>query len=256
MSDVQAAREGLPPALPRSPDGWAFFLDIDGTLIDIAATPDSVVVPSDLPPLLAGVAQGAGGALALVTGRDMATVDGLFAPFRLPVGAVHGALIRGTAGEVAGDAPHPGLAEVRRRLEPFAAEHPAALIEDKGTAIAVHFRADPALEGEARETVEAAVAASGPGLTVQPGKMVFEIRPAGANKGLALRILMQDDAFRGRRPVAVGDDLTDEAMFVAALDAGGLALRVGAPPAQGSAAEVAFAGPEDVRRWLALLAAA
>ena len=254
MSDVQAAREGLPPALPRSCDGWAFFLDIDGTLIDIAATPDAVVVPPGLPPLLAAVCKGSGGALALVTGRDMATVDGLFAPFRLPVGAVHGALIRGTAGEVSGDAPHPGLAEVRRLLEPFAAENPAALIEDKGTAVAVHFRTDPCLESRARETVEAAVAAAEPGLTVQPGKMVFEVRPAGADKGLALRTLMQDDAFLGRRPVAVGDDLTDESMFAAALEAGGLALRVGPPPGSGSVAEPVFATPEDVRRWLADLA--
>jgi trehalose 6-phosphate phosphatase len=254
MSDVQAAREGLPPALPRSSDGWAFFFDIDGTLIDIAATPDAVVVPPELPPLLAAVCKGSGGALALVTGRDMATVDGLFSPFRLPVGAVHGALIRGADGAVTGDAPHPALAEVRRHLEAFAAAHPLVLIEDKGTALAVHFRTDPAAEGAARAAVDAAVAAAGPELAVPPGQMVFEVRPAGANKGLALRALMQDDAFEGRRPVAVGDDLTDESMFAAALAAGGLALRVGPPPDSGSIAQSVFATPEDVRRWLAALA--
>lgn len=253
MSDAQTAPPGLSPALPRSRDGWAFFLDIDGTLIDLAATPDAVTVPSDLPPLLAAVCEGAGGALALLTGRDMTTVDLLFSPYRLPVGAVHGALIRDPAGTVAGNAPHPALAEVRDRLAEFAAARPAVIVEDKGTAIAVHYRTDPSLEAEARAVVTAAVTAAGPGLAVQPGKMVLEVRPAGWDKGRALRAFMEDAAFKGRRPVAVGDDLTDEPMFDAALDAGGIALRVGPAPEGGSAGRPAFAEPAAVRRWLAAL---
>ena len=248
------SRSALLPALPRTRDGWAFFLDIDGTLLDIAPTPDAVVVPSDLPPLLASVCEGAGGALALLTGRDVLTVDALFAPHKFPVGAVHGAMIRDPSGAVTGGPPHPGIAEVRRRLEPFVARNPAVLIEDKGNAIAVHFRASPELEPEAAAVVSAAVADVGPDLTVQPGKMVLEVRPAGFDKGKALRALLQDGAFRGRRPVAVGDDLTDESMFRAAIDEGGVALRVGPPPAGGSAAEPAFARPADVRLWLAALA--
>ena len=247
-------RPDLSPSLPRTRDGWAFFLDIDGTLIDIAPTPDAVVVPSDLPPLLASVCEGAGGALALLTGRDVLAVDSLFAPYKFPLGAVHGALIRDPSGAVIGSPPHPGIAEVRRRLEPFIAANPAALVEDKGNAIAVHFRAAPDLEAEAMAVVSAAVAAVGPDLTLQPGKMVVEVRPAGFDKGKALRALLQDAAFRGRRPVAVGDDLTDESMFRAAIDEGGVALRVGPPPGSGSAAEPVFAAPADVRLWLAALA--
>jgi trehalose 6-phosphate phosphatase len=240
--------------LPVSPDGLAFFLDIDGTLIDIAPSPDAVVVPGDLPDLLGRLCDRTGGALALLTGRDVATIDRLFAPLRLPVGAVHGSLLRDASGRLLGDPPDPALPGIRSRLAAFVARHPLALLEDKGNAVAIHFRADPALEPLAEAAVRDAMAAADGGLTLQPGKMVFEIRPAAADKGAALGAFMQSPAFAGRRPVSVGDDLTDESMFAAALALGGLALRVGDPPESAqSAATTAFAGPADVRRWLAAL---
>lgn len=239
--------------LPPSPDGLAFFFDIDGTLIDIAATPDAVVVPEGLPALLGRLTERTGGAMALLTGRDVATVDRLFAPVRLPVGAVHGALLRDASGGIIGDPPDPALAGVRNRLAAFVAAHPGALLEDKGVALAVHFRADPALAPLAEAAVKDALAGAGPSLAVQPGKMVFEVRPAAADKGEALAAFMRSPAFSGRRPVAVGDDLTDESMFVEARRDGGLAFRVGAAAGPGSAAEPAFATPADVRRWLVAL---
>jgi len=243
-----------PGDLPRSAAGLALFLDIDGTLIDIAPTPDSVVIPPGLPAMLAALHERTGGALALLTGRDLMTVDAMFAPFRLPVGAIHGALLRDGDGRVAGAPPHPALDAVRRRLETFATERPTALVEDKGNAIAVHFRLDPSLAGETEAVVRAAAAEAGEGLSVQPGKMVFEIRPSGADKGRALAAFMGLPAFRGRRPVAVGDDLTDESMFRVALETGGLALRVGVPPAGGrSVAQRGFDGTAAVRDWLATL---
>lgn len=252
----------MPPApdapllLPASVDGVALFLDIDGTLIDLALTPDSVVVPPDLPPLLAALGAQTAGALALLTGRDLLTVDRLFAPFHLPVGAVHGAVVRDGAGRIVADPPHPDLPLVQRRLEAFAADHPAALVEEKGTAVALHFRLDPELGPAAEAAVREAIAEAGPGLTIQPGKMVFEIRPAVADKGTALVAFMREQAFQGRRPVAIGDDLTDESMFRAAVAEGGAAFRVGPPPPPtlATVAVPAFAAPADVRLWLAGLA--
>lgn len=245
-------------ALPHSLEGWAFFLDIDGTLIEIAPSPDAVVVPPGLPDLLARLSARTGGAMALLTGRDIATVDRLFAPARLPVGAVHGALLRDASGRIIGDPPDPALAGVRSRLAAFVAAHPAALLEDKGIAVAMHFRADPELAPDAEAAVRAAVAAAGGSLVVQPGKMVFEVRPAGADKGAALAAFMRSPGFAGRRPMAVGDDLTDESMFAAAVTLGGRALRVGTPAegAPPSAADTAFAAPADVRGWLSALVGA
>ena len=248
-------REGLAPwhtAVPRSADGWAFFLDIDGTLIDIAATPDGIDVPPDLAPMVALLWKRAGGAMAFLTGRSIPMVDELFAPYYLPVGAIHGSLIRHISAPVEGAPAHPGLPEVRRMLAPFIAAHPAALLEDKGTAVAVHFRLDPSLEEKAEAAVRAAVAGFGDGLAVQPGKMVFEVKPVGSDKGTALGAFMASPPFQGRRPVAIGDDVTDESMFRAAVAAGGIALRVGAPRGE-TAAITAFTDAESVRRWLVTL---
>lgn len=248
-------RDGLAPwhtAIPRSADGWAFFLDIDGTLIDIAPTPEGIDVPPDLAPTAARLWKRAGGALAFLTGRSIPMVDQLFAPYYLPVGAIHGSLIRHIAEPVAGEPPHPALPEVRRMLAPFIAAHPAALLEDKGTAVAVHFRLDPSLEEKAEAAVRAAVAGFGDALAIQPGKMVFEVKPVGSDKGTALAAFMQSAPFAGRRPVAVGDDVTDESMFRAAVAAGGVALRVGAPRGE-TAAITAFTDAESVRRWLTTL---
>lgn len=237
--------------LPTSADGWAFFLDIDGTLIDIAPTPDGVVVPPDLPGVLDGLFARTDGALALLTGRGLDTIDRLFAPTRLPAGAIHGSQIRYPDGTVVVPPPSPALAGIRERLAGFVAAHPGALLEDKGTAVAVHFRSDPALHDAAEAEVREA-AAAGEDLIVQPGKMVFEIRPAQADKGHALATLMTNPAFEGRRPLAIGDDVTDESMFAAAQRLGGDAFRVGTAE-KGSIARTAFETPTDVRRWLSSL---
>lgn len=237
--------------LPESTDGWAFFLDIDGTLIDIAPTPDAVIVPPGLPAMLGRLCGQTGGALALLTGRGIATVDRLFAPVRLPIGAIHGTEIRFPDGEIAASPHVPALAGIRRRLTDFVAAHPGALFEDKGSAVAVHFRTDPALQGAVEREVRAAAEAAG-GLVVQPGKMVFEVRPAGASKGHALAAFMAHAAFAARRPLAIGDDVTDESMFAAALRLGGCALRVGAAETD-SVATVKFRDPAAVRRWIARL---
>jgi trehalose 6-phosphate phosphatase len=235
--------------LPTSADGWAFFLDIDGTLVDIAPTPDGVVVPPDLPGLLDRLLARTSGAVALLTGRGLDTIDRLFAPTRLPAGAIHGSQIRYPDGAVVVAPPAPALAGIRQRLAAFVAGHPGALLEDKGTAVAVHYRSVPALHDAVEAEVREAAAAGGEDLIVQPGKMVFEIRPAHADKGHALATLMANPPFEGRRPLAIGDDVTDETMFAAARRLGGDALRVGTA-GKGSIARNAFATPTDVRRWL------
>ena len=249
MAEKRAANA----ALPISPDGLAFFLDVDGTLIDIADTPDAVAVPAELPGVLAELSTRTGGAVALVSGRAIATLDRLFSPARLRAAGVHGAEIRPADGKtetVAG----PGLDSVRPQLVALGRRHPRLLIEDKGPAIAVHYRADPdlatAVEAALREMV-----AGHDDLHVQPSKMVFEVRPAGVDKGRALETFMQTPPFAGRLPLAVGDDLTDESMFAAARRLGGMAVKVGAGSGD-SAADARLDDPDAVRAWLATLVAA
>ncbi len=239
--------------LPATPDGWAFFLDVDGTLIDIAETPDGVVVPPELPKLLADLSARTGGAVALVSGRAIATLDRLVAPARLAAAGVHGAEMRFADGHrenLGGDA----LADVRPQLVALGRKHPALIIEDKGPAVAVHYRAEPAL-GPTIQSALADIVSARPALHVQPGKMVFEVRPAGADKGRALGIFMQRPPFAGRRPLAVGDDLTDEHMFAIADQLGGRGVKVGADSDE-SAAPTRLADPATVRAWLADLVSA
>jgi trehalose 6-phosphate phosphatase len=248
MTCISNSRDSrLPRPLDLAHD--ALFLDIDGTLLDIAPTPDAVEVPAGLPATLCRLAERLGGALALLSGRDVSTVDRLMAPARLAVAGLHGAQLRLPDGTLQEAAPPPELEPVRAALTAFVDARPGLLLEDKGAAVAVHFRAAPALEDEVAAEVRRLIAAAGPVLTLQSGKMVAEIRPAGGDKGSALRRFMELPPFLGRRPVAVGDDWTDETAFVAAGEAGGRSLRVGRVDRPTAAQEV-VASPAALRAWI------
>lgn len=237
--------------LPRRADGWAFFLDFDGTLVEIADTPDGVVVPRDLAAELTRVAARADGALAVVSGRTVATLGRLLAPAQLAAAGVHGAELRLPDGErLASGAPD--LTRVRAGLEDFAVAHPGVLVEDKGVAVALHYRRAPHVAAAAIAAAEAAARDSHGALEVQHGKMVVEVRPAGADKGRALGTFMMHAPFAGRRPIAIGDDVTDEAMFATARTFGGMAVRVG-PANEPTAASLHIADPAALRAWLATL---
>ncbi len=244
----------IPPFdLPSRIDGWSVLLDVDGTLIDLAPTPEAVVIPPTMPRTLRALFDGSGGAISLVTGRTIETIDRLFAPERLPVAGVHGFEIRFGDGSAQVHPAPPALATVRPELARFVEINPGLLLEDKGSALAVHYRSVPDLgatvEGEVRRAVEAA----GPGLHVQTGKMVVEVRPAGATKGTAAAAILSQPAFQGRRALAMGDDVTDEAMFEAVNVLGGVTIRIGAAD-RATAAQYRLPGPQAVRDWLALVA--
>jgi trehalose 6-phosphate phosphatase len=240
--------------LPGACSEWALFLDLDGTLIDIADRPEAVVVPADLLPNLAALALYFAGAVAIVTGRRLDDVDRLFGPMALPVAAQHGAAIR-LDGHILNppevtDVPE-SLAEA---LLAFVRQHPGLLLEPKGESIAVHFRKAPDLGPLVESQVYALVAEHAPAHDVQPGKMVYEIKPRGVDKGRAVLALLDTPAFRGRRPAFFGDDLTDEAGFVASASVGGQGTIIGTPPRL-TMADTRLSSPADMRDFLARLAA-
>jgi len=222
-----AATRHLVRRLIDEPDRWALFLDIDGTLLDLATTPDAIQVPLSLPADLDAVSARLNGALALVTGRSVPYADGLFAPFRFPIAGLHGAEFRTAGGEMSIAAATPAFRALKQRLVDRTAWMEGVLIEDKGAAVAAHYRLAPAhgvaLEDIMRDFAEAA----GPDWTLQPGKMVYEIRPSRADKGEAVAAYLEEAAFAGRLPIAIGDDLTDETMFALANARGGQSIRVG-----------------------------
>jgi trehalose 6-phosphate phosphatase len=227
----------------------AILLDVDGTLLDIAATPREVFVPESLRETLQRLLDRTGGALALVSGRPLADLDLIFAPLKLPAVGGHGAEIRRSPTSNVDRGHAAPLAEdVKRRFAEIAALGPGILIEDKGFGIALHYRLAP----EKEDVIRAAVAMicdeeTHLGLEVLPGKAVLEIKGRGFTKGTALQQLMQYPPFKGRRPVFIGDDRTDEHAFAVLPEFDGVGLSVGRPAP--GAAEY-FDTPNDVRLWL------
>ncbi len=253
---------GPAPRLLPDPADCAFFLDLDGTLLDLAATPEAVRVSAGLGDMLARLERTASGALALVTGRTVDFVDRLFPGRCLTVAGLHGAALRPSpalAGLVpAPAAPRPGPAfrAAREDARRAAQTLPGVLFEDKARAFALHYRQAPARREAVARIMAQAQRLAGPGYLLRAGKCVLELCPSGADKGTALRTLMAARPFRGRYPVAAGDDLTDEAMFRAVNAMGGLSVRVGGGQAfDRSAAATRIATPEDLRTWLGGLAA-
>ncbi len=235
-----------PPPSPAS--DWAWFLDVDGTLIDIAPTPSAIHIPPAMPGLLSALAFRFGGAVALVSGRTLDNIRMLVAPFRPPAAGMHG-LERVTAGGVViRPSEASGLDDIRDRLRIFATAHEGVIIEDKGLTLALHYRLAPACEDSARRAVEDSVSRH-PAFRMLAGKMVFEIAPAGCDKGTAVRAFMDEPPFAGRIPVFVGDDVTDEHGFAAVNDMGGVSILVGEERA--TAARFRLADVGACQAWLA-----
>ncbi len=204
----------------------ALYLDFDGTLIAFAARPDHVYVPAPLPSLLAQLQAFLGGAVAVITGRQLSEIDGLLTPARLAGAGVHGAELRFHHEVPSRLRRPPSLDPLTSALRTRFSEDKRVLIEDKGAAVALHFRMAPERAAECEEAMHAAVA--GTELEVVSGKMVVEARMSGVHKGLALRALAAQPPFLGRQHVFVGDDRTDEDAFIAVDTMGGYGVKVGA----------------------------
>jgi len=212
--------------LPAAQVAW--FLDVDGTLLELAPTPDRVHADERVSALLARLQVASGGAVALISGRSVAMVDSLFEPLRLPVAGQHGVERRDASGVIHHHrSSSEGLAAARRALIDWAAEHPEVLLEDKGLSLALHYRRAPAMEAQVRHFLGDLVTSGDGGLCLQPGKMVFEVKPSGRDKGMAIREFLDEAPFLGRRPVFVGDDASDEYGFEIVNRRGGVSIKVG-----------------------------
>jgi trehalose 6-phosphate phosphatase len=244
----EAGRVRTDAVLPAFAPGWALFLDIDGTLLEHVERPDAVRADPALGTLLARLHRATGGALALISGRPLAVLDALFAPLRLAVAGQHGVERRDAGGNLHRQAfPEEPLRRAVRQLGEFAARHTGLLLEDKGHSLALHYRLAPELAGTAREAVNKALAGLGSEFEMQSGKLVFEIKPGGRDKGTAIEEFTGEPPFAGRVPVFIGDDASDEYGFAIVNRAGGHSIKVG-PGASIASGRLADAGA--VRKWL------
>jgi trehalose 6-phosphate phosphatase len=256
--DVPSAVKASPTKVPvpgehvQHWDQCAILLDIDGTLLDLAPTPREVWVPPGLANTLNRLLVRTSGALALVSGRSLNDIDLIFAPEQFPAVGGHGAEMRISqeSEAVATHAP-PMDRELKRRLAAIAKLSPGILLEDKGYSLALHYRLAPHAEKAIYEAVSL-IRADLPNAPIEvlPGKCVCEIKHSGFTKATGVLELMTHEPFKGRRPIFIGDDVTDEVVFGIMPDLGGLAFSVGRR-ATGVAGH--FDEPRDVREWLAHL---
>ena len=231
---------------PPLPDEAALFLDFDGTLVELAETPDSIRVPEGLAPLLERLRERLGGRLAIVSGRSVSDLERHLTASGIAYSGSHGLELRLPDGARLPLSVPIGLEDVNDKVRRFAEELPGLIAEEKPAGIALHYRRVPAAEERALRFMENLAVRHG--FAVQRGAMVIELRPIGATKGDALRAFMTEPRFAGARPWFVGDDLTDEHAFEAAVALGGAGILVG-PPRE-TAARHRLESAAAVRDWL------
>jgi trehalose 6-phosphate phosphatase len=229
-------------------DTWAFFFDFDGTLVDLAETPDVVSVPRNLGVHLGQLGKRIDNALALISGRRIAEIDRAVSPRRFDVAGVHGAELR-RGDHVALTSPASGkklgevLNELHRRFD-----QTGLVIEDKGLAVAVHWRQRPHYESDVLKFMEEVSQFLGEDFRLQQGKAVAELVPASIGKDRAIEMFLNTTPYRNRTPIFFGDDLTDESGFTLVNRRGGISVRVGLGP---TVARYRLANPEALQRRLA-----
>lgn len=231
----------LPFITPRS----ALFLDFDGTLVGLAATPDAVELQPDVLAALTSLQTLLGGALALVSGRKLSDLDAFLQPLRLPAAAEHGSVRRSAAGRMTSVAGI-DLSDALQAALALSNRHPALLVEPKTHAISLHYRQAPELEQLCIAAMQA-VADRSSHLELLRGKLVVELKPRGTSKGTAISDFMREAPFKGRQSLFAGDDVTDESGFAAVQGMGGQGIKVGVGP---SAAHHRCSGPSDISGWL------
>lgn len=243
-TDTLPRQDSAPPDLPHDA---ALFLDFDGCLVEIASRPDAIVVPPDLPVRLMRLLERLDGAVALISGRDIADLRRYLPDFPGAIAGSHGAELSLDGQRI--ETTHAvtlDVAALHATARQLAAPHPAILIETKPHGVGLHYRADPALRGFVEDAM-AQLAASFPGMALQPAKMAMELRPAGIGKDGALARLIGLDGFAGRMPVYAGDDLTDEAAMAEAQARGGMGIKIGEGE---TIAQYHLPNPAALARWL------
>ena len=236
------------PTLIPDVDDWAILLDVDGTILDLAPTPRDIRVPPSLRDTLERIKERTAGATALVSGRTLNDLDGIFAPLKLAAIGGHGAEIRPWPEA----APHRNDAQpldpaLRMELAALATVGSGILFEDKGYSLALHYRLAPEKGPFVRQAVAAICGRAAQRLELLDGTNVVEVKHLGFSKGTAVREQMAHPPFAGRRPIFIGDDTTDQAAFAVMPQFRGIAISV---RRRVTGVDFHFDTPSQVRAWL------
>ena len=239
----------IAPSLPKDLKQIAILLDVDGTILDLAPTPREVFVPRSLRETLEKLWGHTDGAVAFVSGRTISELDLIFSPLQLPAIGGHGAELRAAVAATPQAPRLPPLdPKVKRQFAEIAEAGPGIILEDKGYSLALHYRLAPHKQGFVLEAVNKIYRELGASaIEVLPGKLMVEIKQTGFSKATAVRELMTYPPFTDRRPIFIGDDVTDLGVFEVLPDFNGIGVSVGRRVA---GVDACFDRPGDVRRWL------
>lgn len=243
--DTALKRPGLPGGR------LSLFLDMDGVLAPLAATPDAVLADPRRTDVIGRLVQALDGRVAIISGRTLAEIDRITGQASLAAAGVHGLVRRRADGSHIGLEASSGIAPAAQAIEAFAADRTGLLIENKGLAVGVHYRQDP--ESESAVLALAEELAGRFDLSIQRGVFVVELKTPGADKGAAVSAFMAEPPFAGSVPIMIGDDLTDEDGFIAATALGGFGIRVGT--VRSTAARYGLENPDAVLEWLERISA-
>ena len=238
-----------PPQLPPPPVALsrpALFLDMDGVLAPLAATPDAVVPDPRRTAVIRGVAERLNGRVAIISGRTIAEIDRIAESAAASASGVHGLERRRADGSLERAEADPAVRDAVAAFHDFAQTRPGVIVEDKAVSAGLHYRQAQDESGAVAALAERLAGETG--LSLQAGHLVVELKTPGTDKGTALAAFMGEAPFAGAVPVMLGDDLTDEDGFRAAAALGGFGVLVG-PPRE-TAARYGLADVDAVLAWL------
>lgn len=235
---------------PVAQTGWAYFLDLDGTLVDIVGNPDAVHADTDLLHLIGTLHQQCNGALALVSGRALGNLQQRLDGMSIPMAGQHGLERRDAEGRLhlaSQTRPSTVMSTIEKRLTPMINRHAGLRLENKGMSVALHYRNAAHLAGYVHRTLRDVLQEIGNGFQLQKGKRVLELVPIGVDKGKAIDAYLAEAPFHGKKPVFIGDDLSDEDGFATVNRRGGISIKVGEGP---TCARYGLHDVAAVRNWL------
>lgn len=243
VADENGVRLPPPPTQLNRP---ALFLDLDGVLARLVATPDAVVPDTRRTAALRSLESRLNGRVAIVSGRTIAEIDRIAESSTASASGVHGLERRRADGSIERAEPAAEVRDAVAAFVNFARDRPGMIVEDKAVSAGLHFRGAPH-HGEGAMSLAYQLARQ-TGLALQAGHLVIELKTPGTDKGTALTAFMSEAPFRGSVPIMVGDDLTDEHGFEAAAALGGFGILVGPPRA--TAARHGLPDVDAVLTWL------
>jgi trehalose 6-phosphate phosphatase len=249
--------------LAASSSFW-FFLDYDGTLADLAPTPDHVTPDPEVFALVSRLAALPDTCVGVISGRRLNQVEKLVPVPGVVLAGTYGVEMRLPSGErverVDHQAIRPFLTTLKPQWQELVESREGFFLEDKGWSLALHARyaaddeAEEILAGARSQALDSVGKGGEPNFRILGGHKFLEVGPRMAHKGGTVRYLLDRYPCSGARPIYLGDDSKDEEAFGVIRAEGGITIVVGAEMKE-TQADYQVESPSAVHQLLATILA-